>query len=63
MGAALGDAGWVFADRRQGRRAFITFASLYTVIYALLRMEDNALLVGNCEFCSGGSGDVHYPQS
>ncbi len=40
------NAGWVFASRLQGLRALATFAVLYALIYMLLRMEDNALLVG-----------------
>ncbi|HTW65165.1 MAG TPA: cell envelope integrity protein CreD [Bryobacteraceae bacterium] len=40
------NAGWVFSSRLQGARALVTFALLYGVIYLLLRMEDNALLVG-----------------
>lgn len=40
------NAGWVFSSRLQGLRALATFALLYLVIYLLLRMEDNALLVG-----------------
>jgi len=37
---------WVFASRWHGMRALSTFSVLYLVIYLLLRMEDNALLVG-----------------
>jgi inner membrane protein len=40
------NAGWVFSSRLQGLRALATFALLYAMIYMLLRMEDNALLVG-----------------
>jgi len=40
------NAGWVFSSRLQGIRAFGTFALLYVLIYLLLRLEDNALLVG-----------------
>jgi inner membrane protein len=40
------NAKWVFASRSQGVRAFSIFAPLYALIYALLRLEDNALLVG-----------------
>jgi len=40
------NAGWVFASRKQGARAFAVFSLLYTLIYSLLRLEDNALLVG-----------------
>lgn len=39
-------AGWVFASRRYGLRALAAFTSLYALIYLLLRLEDDALLVG-----------------
>ena len=40
------NAGWIFVSRKQGWRAFAIFAPLYGLIYLLLRLEDNALLVG-----------------
>jgi inner membrane protein len=40
------NAGWIFASRAYGLRALATFSLLYTLIYLLLRLEDNALLVG-----------------
>jgi inner membrane protein len=40
------NAGWIFASRLQGVRALVVFALLYTLIYLLLTLEDNALLVG-----------------
>jgi inner membrane protein len=40
------NAGWIFASRTQGFRALICFSLLYALIYMLLRLEDNALLVG-----------------
>jgi inner membrane protein len=40
------NAGWIFASRRYGFRALATFSLLYVLIYLLLRLEDNALLVG-----------------
>jgi inner membrane protein len=40
------NAAWVFSSRLQGIRAFGIFALLYVLIYLLLRLEDNALLVG-----------------
>jgi inner membrane protein len=39
-------AGWVFEGRKQGLRALIIFSLLYALIYVLLRLEDQALLVG-----------------
>jgi inner membrane protein len=40
------NAGWVFASRAQGLRALVVFTLLYVLIYLLLRLEDNALLIG-----------------
>lgn len=40
------NAGWVFASRVQAARAFAVFTLLYALIYTLLRLEDNALLIG-----------------
>lgn len=40
------NAGWIFASRLQGSRALVVFTLLYVLIYLLLRLEDNALLVG-----------------
>jgi inner membrane protein len=40
------NAKWIFASLAQGIRAFAVFSLLYFFIYLLLRLEDNALLVG-----------------
>jgi inner membrane protein len=40
------NAGWIFASRVQGVRALGVFTMLYALIYMLLRLEDNALLIG-----------------
>jgi inner membrane protein len=40
------NAKWIFASRVQGARALVVFSLLYFFIYLLLRLEDNALLVG-----------------
>jgi len=40
------NAGWVFCSRSQQIRALAIFTLLYALIYVLLRLEDNALLVG-----------------
>jgi inner membrane protein len=40
------NAGWIFASRVQGIRSLFVFSLLYLFIYLLLRLEDNALLVG-----------------
>jgi len=40
------NATWIFSSRKQGVRAFAIFGCLYGLIYLMLRLEDNALLVG-----------------
>jgi inner membrane protein len=40
------NAQWIFASGVQGFRALFVFSLLYFFIYLLLRLEDNALLVG-----------------
>jgi len=40
------NANWVFVSRLQGIRALVTFSLLYVLIYLLLRLEDDALLIG-----------------
>ena len=40
------NAGWIFASRLQLVRALGVFSLLYALIYLLLRLEDDALLVG-----------------
>lgn len=40
------NAGWIFDSRVQGFRALACFSLLYSLIYMLLRLEDDALMVG-----------------
>jgi inner membrane protein len=40
------NADWIFASRVQGLRALFAFSLLYFFMYLLLRLEDNALMVG-----------------
>jgi inner membrane protein len=40
------NAGWIFESRLQALRALGVFGLLYALIYLLLRLEDDALLVG-----------------
>jgi inner membrane protein len=40
------NASWIFESRVQGLRALLVFSLLYSLIYFLLGLEDNALLVG-----------------
>jgi inner membrane protein len=40
------NAGWIFSSRLQGTRALAIFSLLYVLIYLLLRLQDDALLIG-----------------
>ena len=40
------NAGWIFSSRLQGTRALAIFSLLYMLIYLLLRLQDDALLIG-----------------
>ncbi|MDP9159585.1 MAG: cell envelope integrity protein CreD [Acidobacteriota bacterium] len=40
------NASWIFESKVQGVRALVVFGLLYSLIYLMLRLEDNALLVG-----------------
>ena len=46
VGLLSANAGWIFSSRLQGARALVIFGLLYTLIYLLLTLEDNALMVG-----------------
>ena len=46
VGLLSTNAAWVFSSRAHGVRALAIFTLLYASIYVLLRLEDNALLVG-----------------
>ncbi len=46
VGLLATNAGWIFASRKDGVKALVIFTLLYALIYMLLRLEDNALLVG-----------------
>ena len=46
VGLLSANAGWIFSSRLQGVRAFVIFGLLYTLIYLLLTLQDNALMVG-----------------
>ncbi len=57
------NAGWIFASRAQTIRAFIVFTLLYTLIYLLLRLEDNALLVGAVTSFLAVAGAMYFTRS
>lgn len=39
-------AGWVFDNRKHGLLALVVFTFVYALIYVLMRLEDEALLIG-----------------
>ena len=46
VGLLSANAGWIFGSRLQGTRALAVFSLLYVLIYLLLRLQDDALLIG-----------------
>ena len=54
------NAGWIFRSRPQGIRALAIFTSLYGLIYMLLRLEDNALLVGAIASFAAVTGAMYF---
>ena len=57
------NAGWIFASRTQAVRAFAIFGPLYTMIFLLLRLEDNALLVGAMFSFAAVSAAMYFTRS
>lgn len=57
------NAGWIFASRAQAFRAFVVFTLLYTLIYLLLRLEDNALLVGAIASFLAVAGAMYFTRA
>ena len=57
------NAGWIFASRLQGFRALVTFTLLYVLIYLLLRLEDNALLVGAIASFAAVAAAMYFTRS
>lgn len=57
------NAGWIFASGMQAFRAFAVFTLLYTLIYLLLRLEDNALLVGAIASFLAVAGVMYFTRS
>jgi inner membrane protein len=54
------NAGWIFRTRTQGIRALAVFTLLYGLIYMLLRLEDNALLVGAIASFAAVAGAMYF---
>ena len=57
------NAGWIFASRLQGFRALAVFGLLYTLIYLLLRLEDNALMVGAIASFAAVAAAMYFTRS
>lgn len=54
------NAGWIFASRLQGLRALGIFSGLYLLIYLLLRLKDNALMVGALASFAAVAAAMYY---
>src|SRR5229473_3268727 len=54
------NAAWIFSSRLQGIRALAVFTLLYILIYLLLRLEDNALLVGAIASFAAVAGAMYF---
>jgi len=54
------NARWIFHTRTQGIRALAVFTLLYGLIYMLLRLEDNALLVGAIASFAAVAGAMYF---
>ena len=57
------NAGWIFRSRTQAARAFVVFTMLYGLIYMLLRLEDNALLVGAIASFAAVAATMYFTRS
>lgn len=57
------NAGWIFASRKQAARALAIFTLLYGLIYMLLRLEDNALLVGAIASFAAVAAAMYFTRS
>jgi inner membrane protein len=54
------NAEWVFSSRKQGIRALAIFTPLYTLIYLLLRLQDDALLFGSIASFAAVSAAMYF---
>lgn len=57
------NAGWIFASPMQAAKALVIFAPLYGLIYVLLRLEDNALLVGAIASFAAVAAAMYFTRS
>lgn len=57
------NAGWIFAARAQQTRAFVVFTLLYVLIYLLLRVEQDALLIGAVSSFAVVAGVMYFTRS
>jgi inner membrane protein len=63
VGLLSANAAWVFSSRLQGLRALAVFTLLYVLIYLLLRLEDNALLVGAIASFAAVAAAMYFTRS
>lgn len=54
---------WIFSSRTQAFRALALFTLLYSLIYMLLRLEDNALLVGSIASFMAAAAAMYFARS
>ncbi len=54
------NAGWIFSSRLQAIRALGIFSGLYLLIYLLLRLKDNALMVGAIASFAAVAGAMYF---
>lgn len=57
------NAAWIFAGRLQGFRALVIFGLLYLLIYLLLRLEDNALMVGAIASFAAAAAAMYFTRN
>lgn len=57
------NAGWIFGSRMHSVKALLVFAPLYGLIYVMLRLEDNALLVGAIASFAAVAAAMYFTRS
>ena len=63
VGLLSANAGWVFSSRLLGVRALVIFSLLYVLIYMLLRLEDDALLIGSIASFAAVAAAMYFTRS
>jgi len=57
------NARWIFSSLAQGAKALVVFTLLYGLIYLLLRLEDNALLIGAVASFAAVAAAMYFTRS